>query len=256
MDISELQYRRYTGKIPVGTAVFDGFGEITVVNVLHGRMLVAEILAQFHLQQLNECGVADDSPIALGDAYEIWTNGNPNASAGHETATMMLERNATAIVFRMVQDAGEVLLYVNDLARMKTGFDLVTRRSDGMLVFTEIKGRSRQTSKPHFELLADTRHKGRQLSHSWIWRSFCEAGLFSGSASLFFRVLEDVVHHRYVRRLLLVSPATHDIIGVAYEDELCQLAALEEPGEQASAVVELEELLKAGIKATPDWLPR
>jgi hypothetical protein len=250
-DLSDLEYARFSGSFARGVVLEAPFDAVTLINGLHGRILVARILAAFHLDQLHQCGVPDDSPIALGDAYEIWTKANPEAPGGVETVAMRLEREATAIAFRHVQDRGEDLIYVNDLARQKTGIDLMTRRPDGVLVITEIKGRTGRGGTSPVGMMAMTRHKGRQLSHRWIWSSLCEAGLFSGSASLFLNTLEEAAERRYRRRAIVIDPSEGTVLGIAEEDEFAADASFEEAGEQVLARQEVVELRTAGIGIGP-----
>ena len=243
MRIQDLRYASYRGTIPrPGTCGTDDGTTVELANELHGRILVARALARFHRDQLDLCGVADH-PFAIGDAYSEFTASDVGAALQvEERGHVATERDATAIAYEYAYGLSEDFVYANDLARMKSGFDLVTRSANCLPIFTEIKGTRGTEARSLVARLSNTRHKGRQLSHRWIWASLLEAGRFSGSASLFLRCLRPVLAGAYRRRALAVSIANGSVTSVLGEDALASIPALDEPIDLAEERSQLAEL--------------
>lgn len=244
MRIQDMQYVSYTDRIPGPGPCGTGAGAgVELVNQLHGRVFVARVLARYHREQLAACGLADDDPITLGDAYAAYTASEQGAALDvAERGHVATERDATAIAYAHARARGETFVYTNDLARMKSGFDLVTRAPDGALVFGEIKGTRGTGGRKLTARLATTRHKGRQLSHRWIWASLLEAGLFSASASLFLSCLRPVLAGAYRRRVLEVSVVAGEITAQAEEVTLAFLPDLAAAWDLSAERAELAEL--------------
>lgn len=244
MRIQDLGYRSYRGVIPGPGRVETPEGDrVELVNELHGRVFVARVLARFHAEELEACGVPNDDPFTLGDAYSTFTI-SPEGEAldVREVGHVAVERDATAIAYAYARELKETIIYTNDLARLKGGFDLVTRTPNGQLVFSEIKGTAGEGSRSLIGKLATTRHKGRQLSHRWIWQSLLEAGLFSASASLFLRCLAPVLMCDYRRRVVGVSVVTGAVSEVLEEDVLAKAPTLAEALDLSTERAQFAEL--------------
>jgi Holliday junction resolvase-like predicted endonuclease len=223
----DVQYRGFSWKKdPLPGSRYDfGQGEVTVINPLHGRILVAKTLAGWHQQELFRSGIQSDDPYTIGD---VLTEETPFVDAPEESRTEKLEHDAIAIACDEAHRRGEEIVYMNDFARLQHGFDLVARNpSTGSLVIVEVKGSfDERLQGGATRLLRQTKHKGRQLSHRWIWRSTEETAVFSVSASFFLRFGRQILCGDYSRRLTVVFLGTSRDVITVDEARLVECAGL------------------------------
>ncbi len=182
-DIIIRSYVAFSWKAdpPPGYRYDFGQGQVEILNPLRARILVAQTLANLHAGELAAAGVTSDDPYTIGD---VLSGESDLVVASIETRLAKLERDAVAAAYDGVHGRSETITYLNDFARLKHGFDIVAKARDG-LVYIEVKGTFGEGERGAIARLKTTRHKGRQLSHRWIWRSVQETARFSASASFF-----------------------------------------------------------------------
>lgn len=179
-----------------------GEGEVTLMNPLHGRILVAKTLAKLHRTELVAHGIGAGDPYTIADALESESH---LVDAPEETRLTQLEQDAVAAACKNVHERGETLVYMNDFARLKHGFDLVAEDVGEKVTYIEVKGTLAEVAEATTDRLRQTKHKGRQLSQRWIWRSLEATALFSVSASFFLKYARRSLDRDYRRRLVVVS---------------------------------------------------
>lgn len=121
-------------------------------------------------------------------------------------------------VYDSVKLAGEASLYAalkeNDelevlltgaLALQLHGIDAIARiRSSGILVICEAKGTQNPITQSLSYYLHMTRHKGRQLSKEWCWKSLVDMADHPSTALAFLELLEPMLEGRF-ERLMAVT---------------------------------------------------
>ena len=113
-----------------------GEGEVTLINPLHGRILVAKTLAKLDRTELAAHGGAGD-PYTIADALGSESH---LVDAPEETRLTQLEQDAVAAACQNVHGRGETIVYMNDFARLKHGFDLVAEDTKEKAIYIEVKG--------------------------------------------------------------------------------------------------------------------
>ena len=97
------------------------------------------------------------------------------------------------------------ILYTGACAWEVRGIDAIARRrSTGRYLICEAKGSERALSGSPLAYLHHTRHKGRQLTWEWCWKSVVDMADFPTTAQAFLELLGPMLNGE-VERLLVVS---------------------------------------------------
>lgn len=128
------------------------------------------------------------------------------------------------------------VLWSGALAWQGQGIDAVARNCEtGGYVICEAKGTQSPIAATPLPYLRGTRHKGRQLSWLWCWRSLIDMADYPTTAAAFLCLLEPMLHGR-VERLMAVTQVERHGTGfrtlarrIYREAELAQYAPLAAP---------------------------
>lgn len=97
------------------------------------------------------------------------------------------------------------VLMTGTLAWQVRGIDAIARhRPTGCYVICEAKGTQSPIAESPLIYLRTTRHKGRQLSPEWCWKSLVDMADHPTTALAFMHLLEPLLHGRF-ERLLAVT---------------------------------------------------
>ncbi len=169
-------------------------------------------LAQIISVALNNLGVAADRLPAID-------NGLPLAPWSGSFASSPFPTDAAGKpLYDSVEFAGEAGLYealnaepdldvlwTGALAWQWQGIDAIAQnRQTGSYVICEAKGTQGPIAASPLPYLRQTRHKGRQLSWPWCWKSLIDMAEHPATALAFLCLLEPLLHHR-CERLLAVT---------------------------------------------------
>lgn len=146
------------------------------------------------------------------------------------------------VVYDSVELAGEAGLYAaleadeelevlltGALAWQLHGIDAIARiRSSGIYVICEAKGTQAPVTQSPLNYLHRTRHKGRQLSREWCWKSLIDMADYPSTALAFLTLLEPMLDGRYERLMSITHVRRQDRGFTTQERHLYREAGLQE----------------------------